>query len=257
MARQKLFGVLVGQLHRIPVILGLHNFHVRVLPDDAPGAQGPVLMAGRAGGAYQKGHLTRAPQLLTQRPGQVGPVLVVVGVAHVGDAPAAVFLGGVGAGEGHHLVSLVQQGVDGRSYRAHVRHVYADYVEPPPGGLSEPPELVLGGDRDGGQVLVVDGHAHLLVLPGGVLHAQGHRVPPGMDHLISKVKVVLGLAGAVAVQAPIKPNRAFRAFRPGLDRRGIGWAGQAGLASAQPQGAYAQRRQGKGAKVPLGVLQHG
>ena len=78
-----------------------------------------------------------------------------------------------------------------------------------------------------------------------------------MDHLISKVKVVLGLAGAVAVQAPVKTDRAFRAVRPGLDRRGIRWAGQAGLASAQPQGACAQRRQGKGAKVPFGVLQHG
>ena len=139
--------------------------------------------------------------------GQIGAILIVVGVAHIGDALAAVFLRGIRTGEGHNLDALVNQIVDGGSDHFDVGHIDADHVKATSGSLFQTHDLIGGVRRDRGHILVVDGNAPLSILGRSILQAHADRIPPGMDDFVGKVEVILVFLGFVVIQLHIEADR--------------------------------------------------
>ncbi len=121
-------------------------------------------MAGSTLVSYQDSNPANAAKLLTQSQGKVSAILIIVGVAHIGNAATAIFPGSIGAGKCHDLLPICHQFIDHRCDNVHICHIHPDDIKSPSGGIPQTPCLVLGRGSSGSQVLIIDDDPKALIL---------------------------------------------------------------------------------------------
>ena len=168
-------------------------------------------MAGRTGASDKDCNFSFESKLFTERFGQVFSIPVIVRIADISNSPAA--FSRIGAGKCHYLSSGIHQFVNNGRNDVLVRNIYADHIVVLLFRRHESPGLVFGRSPLRCHVLVRNGDSPFQILPLRFFHPQCHRIPPGMDCFISKIKIIMILQRLIRIKHMIKFHRAAR--RPG------------------------------------------